>query len=90
MLVRIVQVLGHLSYSLGQHKEALTKLAERLNEPGYDRTPDGYAAMFGQFFKGEPTLSLDNPAWIEDRGWQIGTTILSAITAVCSILWAIK
>lgn len=26
----------------------------------------------------------------EDRGWQIGTTILSAITAVCSILWAIK
>lgn len=26
----------------------------------------------------------------EDRGRQIGTTILSAITAVCSILWAIK
>ena len=26
--------------------------------------PDGYAAMFGQFFKGEPTLSLDNPAWM--------------------------
>ncbi|CCY81113.1 uncharacterized protein BN473_01864 [Prevotella sp. CAG:1185] len=26
----------------------------------------------------------------EDRGWQIGTTVLSAITAVCSILWAIK
>ena len=21
-------------------------------------------AMFGQFFKGEPTLSLDNPAWM--------------------------
>ena len=26
----------------------------------------------------------------EDRGWQIGTTLLSAITAICSILWAIK
>ncbi len=64
ILVRIVQVLGHLGYSLGQYKEALTKFAERLNEPGYDRTPDGYAAMFGQFFKGEPTLSLDNPAWM--------------------------
>ena len=64
MLVRIAQVLGHLSYSLGQYKEALTKFAERLNEPDYDRTPDGYAAMFGQFFKGEPTLSLDNPAWM--------------------------
>ena len=64
MLVRIAQVLGHLSYSLGQYKEALTKFAEQLNEPGYDRTPDGYAAMFGQFFKGEPTLSVDNPAWM--------------------------
>ena len=64
MLVRIAQVLGHLSYSLGQYKEALTKFAERLNEPGYDRTSDGYAAMFGQFFKSEPTLSLDNPAWM--------------------------
>ena len=39
ILVRIVQVLGHLSYSLGQYKEALTKFAEQLNEPGYDRTP---------------------------------------------------
>lgn len=26
----------------------------------------------------------------EDRGWQIGTMVLSAITAVCSVLWAIK
>ena len=26
----------------------------------------------------------------EDRGWQIGTTLLSVVTAVCSILWAIK
>ena len=52
---RQAQVLGHLSYSLGQYKEALTKFAERLNEPDYDRTQDGYAAMFGQFFKGEPT-----------------------------------
>ena len=40
------------------------EICKRLNEPGYDRTSDGYAAMFGQFFKGEPTLSLDNPAWM--------------------------
>ena len=26
----------------------------------------------------------------EDRGWQIGTTLLSVVTALCSILWAIK
>ena len=24
----------------------------------------------------------------EDRGWQIGTTLLSVVTAVCSFLWA--
>ena len=55
---------GAFELFVGQYKEALTKFAEQLNEPGYDRTPDGYAAMFGQFFKGEPTLSLDNPAWM--------------------------
>lgn len=26
----------------------------------------------------------------EDRGWQIGTTLLSVVTAVCSIIWATK
>ena len=26
----------------------------------------------------------------EDRGWQIGTMLLSIVTAVCSVMWAIK
>lgn len=26
----------------------------------------------------------------EDRGWQIGTTLLSLVTAVCSLLWVLK
>lgn len=26
----------------------------------------------------------------EERGWQIGTTLLSVVTAVCSIIWATK
>lgn len=26
----------------------------------------------------------------EDRGWQIGTTLLSVVTAVCSLLWVLK
>ena len=26
----------------------------------------------------------------EDRGWQIGTTVLSVVTAACSVLWAIS
>lgn len=55
------QVLGHLSYSLGQYKESLMKFAEQLNEPGYERTSDSYTASFGRLFQGEPTLSLVNP-----------------------------
>ena len=27
---------------------------------------------------------------VEDRGWQVATTLLSVVTGVCSILWAIK
>lgn len=27
---------------------------------------------------------------VEDRGWQVATTLLSVVTTVCSILWAIK
>ena len=27
---------------------------------------------------------------VEDRGWQVATTLLSVVTAVCSVLWAIK
>lgn len=64
LLVRVAQTLGYLSYSLGQYTEALTKFADQLNDPSYDRTPDGYASMFGQFFQGEPTLSPDNPSWM--------------------------
>lgn len=26
----------------------------------------------------------------EDRGWQIGTTVLSVVTAVCSVIWAVS
>lgn len=64
MLVRIAQVLGHLSYSLAQYQESLTQFADQLNESRCDRTPDGYAAMFGQFFKEDLTLSPENPAWM--------------------------
>lgn len=26
----------------------------------------------------------------EDRGWQIGTMLLSIVTAICSVMWAVK
>ena len=63
-LIRMTQVLGHLSYSLRQYKDALLPFARQLNEPGHDRTAEGYAALFGQFFQEEPTLSDGNPSWM--------------------------
>ena len=63
-LIRMTQVLGHLSYSLRQYKDALLPFARQLNEPGHDRTAEGYAALFGQFFQEKPTLSDGNPSWM--------------------------
>ena len=63
-LIRMTQVLGHLSYSLRQYKDALLPFVQQLNEPGHDRTAEGYAALFGQFFQEEPTLSDGNPSWM--------------------------
>lgn len=53
LLVRVIPVLGHLSYSLHQYKKTMTAFAEFLQENAEIRTPAGYAAAFGQFFQGK-------------------------------------
>ena len=53
LLIRVIPVLGHLSYSLRQYKMTLTAFAEFLQENTEIRTPTGYAAAFGQFFRGK-------------------------------------
>ncbi len=65
LLIRVIPVLGHLSYSLRQYKATLTAFAEFLQENAEIRTPTGYAATFGQFFKENATLEESNP-----RGWR--------------------
>ncbi len=62
--IRMTQVLGHLSYSLRQYKDTLLQFARLLNGPGHDRTAEGYAALFGQFFREEATISGNNPSWM--------------------------
>ena len=47
LLVRVIPVLGHLSYSLRQYKKTMTAFAEFLQENAEIRTPAGYAAAFG-------------------------------------------
>lgn len=64
LLVRVIPVLGHLSYSLRQHKKTMTAFAEFLQENAEIRTPAGYAAAFGQFFKENATLEESNPSWM--------------------------
>lgn len=43
LLIRVIPVLGHLSYSLRQYKMTLTAFAEFLQENAEIRTPIGYA-----------------------------------------------
>lgn len=77
MLVRIAQVLGHLSYSLGQYKEALTKFAERLNEPGYAHHFIGNALLTcrmqeeaGSFENVDEYKAVRGIAWLYNQSGQ--------------------
>ena len=64
LLIRVIPVLGHLSYSLQQYKMTLNAFAEFLQENIEIRTPTGYAAAFGQFFRENATLEESNPSWM--------------------------
>ncbi|MBS6309659.1 MAG: hypothetical protein KH842_00220 [Firmicutes bacterium] len=47
-----------------QYKKTMTAFAEFLQENAEIRTPAGYAAAFGQFFKENATLEESNPSWM--------------------------
>lgn len=61
-LLRVLPVMAHLGFSLAEFKRELLPFAEKLHES--DRTPDGYAASFGQYFSLNPDMSADNPRWM--------------------------
>ena len=61
-LLRVLPVMAHLGFSLAEFKRELLPFAEKLHES--DRTPDGYAASFGQYFSADPDLSAENPGWM--------------------------
>ncbi len=61
-LLRVLPVMAHLGFSLAEFKKELLPFAEKLHES--DRTPDGYAACFGQYFSANPNMSADNPGWM--------------------------
>jgi hypothetical protein len=61
-LLRVLPVMAHLGFSLAEFKREFLPFAEKLHES--DRTPDGYAASFGQYFSADPELSSDDPGWM--------------------------
>ena len=73
-LLRVLPVMAHMGYSLGEFKRELIPFAEKLH--GSDRTADSYAASFGQFFSGAPDLSSKNPGWMS-----LANTSIQYVTA---------
>lgn len=50
LLSKIAPVLAQLAYSLGEYKRTMTALAEKINDDGIERTPDGLADAFGTHY----------------------------------------
>ena len=53
LLGRLTPVLAQLGFSLREYKNEMTAFAEKLNGSEVERTPDGFAACFGEHFKPE-------------------------------------
>ena len=50
LMSKIAPVLAQLAYSLGEYKRTMTALAEKINDDGIERTPDGLADAFGTHY----------------------------------------
>lgn len=61
-LLRVVPVMAQLGFSLRDFKNAILPFAEKLHE--CDRTPDGYAVEFGNFFSNTLVLSEESTSWM--------------------------
>ena len=61
-LLRVLPVMAHLGFSLAEFKRELLPFAEKRHES--NRTPDSYAASFGEYFSAAPDLSAENPGWM--------------------------
>lgn len=62
-LLRTLPVLAQLGFTLEQYQETMRAFAEKLNDPGFMRTPQNIAALFGECF---PKIEKfeNNAAWM--------------------------
>ena len=63
MLQRYTAVFGHLAYSLGEYQTAMLDFAEKSDGNEADRTAEGFARMFGNYFPPEFSITEGN-AWM--------------------------
>ena len=62
-LQRYTAVCGHLAYSLGEYQTAMLDFAEKSDGNEADRTAEGFARMFGNYFPPEFSITEGN-AWM--------------------------
>lgn len=60
---RLLPVMAQLGFSLAEFQKTMLQFAAELDKPDCQRTPEGYAAVFGSFFPPAPTLT-DNGGWM--------------------------
>ena len=61
-VLKLIQVMAQLGSTLLIYKQAMTDFAHALHDS--ERTPDGYAAAFAEYFSNTDTLSLNDPSWM--------------------------
>ena len=74
-IVKLISELAQLGGTLMIYKQGMIEFAHKLHNS--KRTPDGYAATFAKHFSNTPTLSLDNPMWM-----QLTNTTMQYVSAV--------
>ena len=74
-LLRVLPILAHLGFSLGEYQKTMFSFAEKLNDPDCKRTPEGYAELFGETFPVTPNFG-------EGDGWMAMTNATLQYTSV--------
>lgn len=74
-LLRVLPILAHLGFSLGEYQKTMFSFAEKLNDPDCKRTPEGYAELFGATFPMTTNLG-------EGDGWMAMTNATLQYTSV--------
>jgi len=74
-IVKLISELAQLGGTLMIFKHGMIEFAHKLHDS--KRTPEGYAETFAKHFSDMPTLSLDNPMWM-----QLTNTTMQYVSAV--------